>query len=145
MTENNQTTKDILESFTMDIRQKKLELLDMWQKLFNVGTAIIEQAEIDPLSVRASMLAQVVRILAQSQTILKDAEKFRTEIKEDLKKIDHETGEMPDEDEMTAEEQAMVEYLEQMESGINPELAGKTTGEDSDTDTDSKLSFRRDK
>ena len=135
------STKDQLESFDMDIREKKLELFEMWEKLFKIGKAIVDRAEVDPLSVKASMLAQVVRILDQSSKILKEAKQFQDEVSEALERVDPDTGEYY-EDDMTPEERAMIKEVEKMGyDGIGDEYSEHDFKE---PDIGYGMNFRRD-
>jgi hypothetical protein len=103
----------------INLKEKRQELYDTWQRLFALAEKLLTQAEIDPLAIKASMMAQIVRILSQSGKILDDMEKFQKKVAEEPE-IDEETGE----EIMSDEEAQLLEDFEKMNAGI-----GDSSGE----------------
>lgn len=141
-----QTTLDQLQSFTMDIREKKLEMFEYWEKLFGIAKVLIDSAVDDPTSIKASMLTQVTKIFNDSSKLIKEAEKFKKEIAEELERINPDTGEYY-EDEMTPEEREILEQFENISGGAGLEVTPSDNNEGStykDPDAGYGLNFRRD-
>ena len=142
MTDNNDskmTIDDMREFSSKDIRKRKVELVEMFDDVFSVCRALVDIAKVNPTKIKASMLAQIMRLLTNGSNILKMAESLKEEIKED---IDREGGEG-----MTPEEREMVEYIEKMDSG---EYSGTQSSNDrkddnyKDPNTGYGFNYRRD-
>lgn len=133
------TIDDMREFSSKDIRKRKVELVEMFDDVFSVCRALVDIAKVNPTKIKASMLAQIMRLLTNGSNILKMAESLKEEIKED---IDREGGEG-----MTPEEREMVEYIEKMDSG---EYSGTQSSNDrkddnyKDPNTGYGFNYRRD-
>jgi hypothetical protein len=89
----------------MNIKAERENLYKSWKRLVTIANTLLTQAEADPLSVKAAMMAQIVRVLSQSGKILDDYEKHLRKVEEEPV-IDEETGEevnTPEEEAMMAE------------------------------------------
>ena len=109
---------DEMRSFIFDIRAKKLELIEMFDDVFEICKILVDMAKADPSSVKATMLAQILRMLSQSAGILKMAEALREEIDEAI--------ERDTDDGMTPEERALLDEFKEMTSDMD--LLDDSTG-----------------
>jgi hypothetical protein len=96
----------------INIKEKREELYKSWQRLVKIANALLAQAEIDPLSVRASMIQQIVRVLSTSGKMLDEYEKHLKKVDEEPE-IDEDTGE----EVMTDEEAQLLEQYEKLTAG----------------------------
>jgi hypothetical protein len=118
---------------TLDVKAEREALFNSWKRLVKIANTLLTQAELDPLSCKASMIQQIVRVLTSSGKILDDYEKFQRKVEEEPE-IDPETGE----ETITPEEQEMIDWANNQ---------GKVEGKDTeykDPDVGFGLNFRRD-
>ena len=99
--EDQEALTDEMKSFIFDIRQKKIEILTMFEDVMGICKSLVAKAKIDPTKVQATMMAQILRLMSQSSGIIKMAEALREEIDEAIEREE-------DEDEMTEEEREML-------------------------------------
>ena len=112
------TTTTDLADYSFEINQRKIELFELWEDIFDVCRTIVDSAKLDPSSVKASMLSTVVRLLAQSNTVLKEAEKFRDSIKAGITK---ETDDLPAsevvEEEVSEADRELLKAFDKLDAG----------------------------
>lgn len=145
MEENKKTTQELLESFSMDINKRKIEVFEYFDKLFTIAKTKIDEALDDPNSIKASMMAELNRIMNNCLKMLKDADTFKKEIEAELSKIDPETQEVDETLEQTGmSTQESIDannYVNSVLNGINPDLEQKKLEQD---DLNYGMNFRRD-
>ena len=93
-------------SFLYDVRQKKLDIINMFDDVMGICRSLVDAAKKDVTSVSAAMLAQILRLMNQTSGIMKMAEELREEIDEAIERQE-------DEDEMTPEEREMWESFQE--------------------------------
>ena len=131
--------KELL-NFNLDIRKKRIELFTTWQDLFSVAKALVEQAKVSPLSVKATVLANCVRILSMSSKMLSEMDTFKKEVEDALERYDAETGE----ETMTDEEKKMIEDFKEMSRGTLDNSSPDTIAYNRDS-SQHGFNFRRDR
>jgi hypothetical protein len=138
----------------MNIKSERENLYKSWKRLVKIAEALLTQAEIDPLSIKASMMSTIVRVLSQSGKVISDYEAHlkRTEAEP---VIDEETGE----EQMSAEDEAMLAEFNRREALTEEERIAehlaehaklmanppkKADSEFTDSELSDGLNFRRD-
>lgn len=122
MTKNTDKTEvdeqDLLDqekaSFIYDIREKRLEVFEMYQDIMIICKALVADAKVNPKTVNAAQLAQILRFLGQARKVLDEAEQVKEQIDEQLTREQDEEG-------MTEEEKEMVRQFEESTQGFEAE------------------------
>ena len=124
---NKKVTEGEREFSSMDIRKRKLELVEMFDDVFAICRALVDIGKTDPTKIKASMMAQIMRLMTQGSNILQMAESLKEEIQED---IDKEDG-----DGMTPEESQILKEFQESQKGAD---LGAFKMKDSEKDNDKK-------
>ena len=117
----------------IDLKARREELYDAWQRLFNLANSLLAQAEEDITSVRASMMQQIIRVLSNSGKILDDMEKWQKKVEEEPE-IDEETGEeirheIIEKFYIGSADQVRMPISGRLFLGINENVVGDNSGE----------------
>ena len=122
------------ERLEFDTKEKRILIYGLWRDLFDVAEVLVTAAKADPKNVKASLLAQIIRLLDKSTQILNEIDNFRATEQAERDADDDDYDDTDEDDEyggMTASERKMVEEFEashHADAGADGDNVGADTG-----------------